>query len=530
VLIIWQIDFQFLCLPHFFRLNFLHLIKEFMKATSVICFLFIALSLKNVGQGIVIDHNCTAIEQIPASVIDDVQQGIRWQYAHTSYGHQLTCGLELLEAADPSLDVEIGLMYLPVVPGALCTYDGTEGFNAPGVCCTYIEPVGYWLGEQGQDWTRATLNNNPTLNVSAWSWCDQLDEYTEAEVQTYLDAISMFESEYPDVTFIYFTGSAHADGALGYNRHLRNDMIRNFCVTNNKVLFDFEDIDTWYNGTMNYYLYSGDTIPLHHDAFYDPDGCGHANDLCGVEKGKATWWMMARLSGWQPGSGTSYSLQLKVFLEGSLNQTTMNTDLNSNGLIPLTQPYNTSPWNYSGDEAVSVIPNASVVDWILVELRDAPNAGSATAATRIGRLAGFVLNNGSIVGTDGSSNLQFTTPVSQNLFLVIWHRNHLGIMSSSPLPLNGEIYSYNFTQHIVKSYGGSNGCKFSPLGFACMVAGDSNHDGYINLTDKTEYWADQAGNSGYLDGDYSMEGRVNNRDKNTLWLPNFIVGYHSMVP
>jgi hypothetical protein len=63
-----------------------------------------------------------------------------------------------------------------------------------------------------------------------------------------------------------------------------------------------------------------------------------------------------------------------------------------------------------------------------------------------------------------------------------------------------------------------------------MVAGDSNHDGYINLTDKTEYWADQAGNSGYLDGDYSMEGRVNNRDKNTLWLPNFIVGYHSMVP
>jgi hypothetical protein len=501
-----------------------------MKATSVICFLFIALSLKNVGQGIVIDHNCTAIEQIPASVIDDVQQDIRWQYAHTSYGHQLTCGLELLEAADPSLDVEIGLMYLPVVPGALCTYDGTEGFNAPGVCCTYIEPVGYWLGEQGQDWTRATLNNNPTLNVSAWSWCDQLDEYTEAEVQTYLDAISMFESEYPDVTFIYFTGSAHADGALGYNRHLRNDMIRNFCVTNNKVLFDFEDIDTWYNGTTNYYLYNGDTIPLQHDAFYNPDGCGHANDVCAVEKGKAAWWMMARLRGWQLGPGASYSLQLKVYLEGSMNGSSMSTTLNNNGLLPLSQPYSVSPWNYAGNESIAAIPNPSIVDWILVELRDAPNAASANEATRIERMAGFVLNNGSIVGLDGFSNLQFSTPVTQNLFVVIRHRNHLGIMSSVPLSLNGDLYSFDFTLNIFKAYGAGTGYKLYSPGLACMVAGDANNDGLLDLSDKTEAWSDQAGSYGYLHGGFSMEGRVGNKDKNSFWLPNYKHSYHSMVP
>jgi len=499
-----------------------------MRATILTYILLLLLTFNLFAQGFVIDHNCTAIDQIPSNVIDDVQQNIRWQYAHTSYGHQLTCGLELLETSDPSLDVDIGYMYLPVTTGALCTYDGTEGFNAPGLCCTYIEPVGYWLGEQGQSWTRATLDHNPTINVSAWSWCDQLDEYTEAEVQTYLDAISMFEAEYPDVTFIYFTGSAHADGAFGYNRHLRNDMIRNYCVANNKVLFDFEDIDCWYNGVMNYYILNGDTIPLQHDAFYNPDGCGHANDLCGIEKGKATWWMMAKLSGWQ---GTSSSaLNLKVFLEGSMNISTMNTYLNINGLIPLSQPYNITPWNYSGNEVVTSIPNSSVVDWILIELRDAPDAASANSSTRIGQMAGFVLSNGSVVGTDGYSNLQFSAAITQNLFIVIWHRNHLGIMSSVPLTSNGDTYSYDFTNQISKAYGGGTGYKYNFLGIACMVAADGDADGFVGLADKTDHWSEQAGNSGYLGGDYSLEGRVTNRDKNSYWLPNYNHFYHSMVP
>lgn len=502
-----------------------------MKAKTLLYILVFFVSVRFYGQAIVVDHTTTDIGQIPSGVVDDIQQNLRWQYAHTSYGHQLTCGLELLEASDPSLDVEIGYMYLPEVTDALCIYDGTEGFNAPGLCCTYIEPVGYWLGEQGQGWTRATLDHNPTINISAWSWCDQLDIYTPSQVQEYLDVISMFEAEYPDVDFIYFTGNADANGAQGYNRHMMNDMIRAYCATNNKILFDFEDLDCWYNGEFSYYLYNSDTIPLRHDAYHDPDGCGHATDLSALEKGKATWWMMARMRGWQPGgSGTTYSLQLKVFLEGSLNLTTMNTYLNDHGFLPLSQPYYTEPWNYQGNESVPAIPNSSVVDWILVELRDAPNAAAATAETRMGQMAGFVLNNGVVVGTDGSSNLQFTSPVSENLFVVIWHRNHLGIMSAAPLSLTGELYTYNFTQHIIKAYGGSNGYKFSPLGFACMVAGDANSNGVIDLTDKNTDWADQAGNSGYYHGDFTMEGRVGNLDKNFIWLPNYIHAYQTMIP
>ena len=52
------------------------------------------------------------------------------------------------------------------------------------------------------------------------------------------------ESEFPNVTFVYFTGSAEIGGDYGYNRYLRNKQIRDFCVANNKVLYDFEDLDS----------------------------------------------------------------------------------------------------------------------------------------------------------------------------------------------------------------------------------------------------------------------------------------------
>ncbi len=48
----------------------------------------------------------------------------------------------------------------------------------------------------------------------------------------------------------------------------------------------------------------------------------------------------------------------------------MNTSINDRGSIPLSQPYNTPPWNYTGDESVISIPNADVVDWLLLELRE----------------------------------------------------------------------------------------------------------------------------------------------------------------
>ncbi|MCD4735575.1 MAG: hypothetical protein K8R53_05995, partial [Bacteroidales bacterium] len=79
---------------------------------------------------------------------------------------------------------------------------------------------------------------------------------------------------------------------------------------------------------------------------------------------------------------------LKVILEGPFNGTDMNTDINS--FIPLFQPYNNPPWNYISCENVPAIPTGDIVDWILIELRDASDANSATGVTMIAQQAAFL--------------------------------------------------------------------------------------------------------------------------------------------
>lgn len=216
---------------------------------------------------------------------------------------------------------------------------------------------------------------------------------------------------------------------------------------------------------------------------------------------------------------TGISLDLLVYLEGPFGTSEMNTLLNSAGIIPLSHPYNSAPWNYSGPESVLFIPNPNVVDWVLIELRDAANAASATPATRIARQAGFLLKDGSVVGTDGSSILQFNNSFIQQLFVIVWHRNHLGIMTANGITASGGIYAYDFSTAESKVHGGSTGYKNLNGAVWGMVAGDSSRDGLINLSDKTQ-WAAFAGKRGYYDTDYNLNTQVNNPDKDEKWVPN----------
>ena len=62
------------------------------------------------------------------------------------------------------------------------------------------------------------------------------------------------------------------------------------------------------------------------------------------------------------------SVNLKTFLEEPYNGSGMNTFLNT--ILPLNQPFNVAPWNYTGTESVTTLPNPFIVDWILVELRE----------------------------------------------------------------------------------------------------------------------------------------------------------------
>ncbi|MCP5064585.1 MAG: hypothetical protein GY936_19280 [Ignavibacteriae bacterium] len=121
-------------------------------------------------------------------------------------------------------------------------------------------------------------------------------------------------------------------------------------------------------------------------------------------------------------------VDLKVFLEGPYNNPIMNTDIQPN--VPKFHPYNTAPWNYAGTESATI--TTDIVDWVLVELRT--GSTPATATTVVGRKAALLKNDGTIVDSDGITNVNFNL-ASGNYYIVIYHRNHLPVMSATAISL-----------------------------------------------------------------------------------------------
>lgn len=263
------------------------------RILSLINIFFISLPL--FSQGIIIDHKCTDISKIPDFWINQVKSLIKLHYAHTSHGSQLTKGIERL--ANPSLPVYDPRLKFKLeerkLPSSLdlCIMDGQLHES-------YVISDMYWRNG-GDSHTRKTLNTYATINVSMFSWCTEVSYYSEGYMKNeYLKIMSRLEQDYPNVTFIYMTGNAQKTGELGYNRHLRNEQIREYCRKNNKVLFDFGDLDTWYNGEQSTYDYNGQKIPKEHP-YYKGNECMHTTFESCENKGRALWWLLARIVGWK---------------------------------------------------------------------------------------------------------------------------------------------------------------------------------------------------------------------------------------
>jgi hypothetical protein len=217
------------------------------------------------------------------------------------------------------------------------------------------------------------------------------------------------------------------------------------------------------------------------------------------------------------------SVGIKVYLEGAYNGMEMTTNLNAAGLLPLNQPYNADPtakWYYTGAESVPVIPNADITDWLLVELRDAPSATLATGSTIVERKAAFLKKDGSVVSLDGVSPLQVNGVFVNQPFIVVWHRNHLGVLSANPLvPTGVNQYSYDFTTGAGQAYGGVSGHKDMGSGTFGMFSADAEPDGQVDALDYL-IWRNSSGTSGYQPADFNLDIQVDNKDKNDQWVPN----------
>lgn len=137
----------------------------------------------------------------------------------------------------------------------------------------------------------------------------------------------------------------------------------------------------------------------------------------------------------------SIRLQPRVYLQGALYNvflpdTLMRDDLRVKGLLPLSSPYpalgmpevtSTGPTTAG---VLSVTGRNAIVDWVYVELRDQANPQQVLDSR-----SALLQRDGDIVDVDGVSPVTFTSTQPNSYFVAIKHRNHLGVMSRTALPL-----------------------------------------------------------------------------------------------
>ncbi len=219
------------------------------------------------------------------------------------------------------------------------------------------------------------------------------------------------------------------------------------------------------------------------------------------------------------------TLQLKVLLEGPYRTNTglMITMLNQRGLLPgqtpvgssaITtppgQPYAGSPWSYAGTESLSSY-QTNVVDWILVSLRQGSPLVQNTA-----------FKTAALVRSDGVVIMVAPPPVlvaNQSYYIVIEHRNHLGILSHMPVSVQNGVLSYDFTTQ--NSYTATSPVSIGQKQIGTVFAMHScdgnknlaNQDFVVNVNDYS-LWLDNNGRFDlYSPADFNMDAQISASDK-----------------
>ncbi len=214
-------------------------------------------------------------------------------------------------------------------------------------------------------------------------------------------------------------------------------------------------------------------------------------------------------------------LELKVILEGAYEQNLsgMKTDLLFYNLIPLNQPYNAAPYNYSGTETVSGAFPTNAVDWVLVEIRyGTPNLTGSYGTVLVESKAGLLLSDGSLVGADGISDLTFNNLSSgTDYHILVRHRNHLDVISSSPITAAAQMF-YDFTQNQNSAFA-SQQLKNIDTGLYGMYAGDFISDASIQVTDYDFWKLSPSTLYTYSQRDGNMDGVVQTTDYD-VWYDN----------
>ncbi len=281
---------------------------------------------------------------------------------------------------------------------------------------------------------------------------------------------------------------------------------------------------------------------------------GHAQDIGpagtlvtgghGSDQQAMLSWSVGQISGTSMTSGSELltlgiqqpgivllPINIKAFLDGPFDPLggNMSDQLRSASLIPSAEPFTALGFQHAGsgggEQAVGGAfnnnGNDAVVDWVLIELRDASDP-IKVVSTR----SAFVQRDGDVVDVDGISVVQMTA-LPGNYHVAVRHRNHLPVMTALPVPLTMTALPIDLTDGSVATYG--TDAQRSTGGIHRLWAGDVTGDHvvkYVNTGNDRDPILVAIGGVlptataiGYLPTDVNMDGVVkytgpaNDRDR-----------------
>jgi hypothetical protein len=321
----------------------------------IISILLLAQSVMMLNGQIIADHHAVdEFENIPAEYIAEVKK-MMVAFPGESHSAAMRTGLELLEELDPTYACNVG-------EGEAYTdqYLRVENYGWIGelewfTWFAYDEPdrpypverefkylmerykdAGHPITALGFTWCydmtlgegNETAEVDPVYGVHWYgasdggpdgnkAWGLDADDYAitgnRVSLQTYFDTmedyIAHVKANNLGTKMIFTTGTVDPDGQWfgegAIQGHIKHEAIRDYVKADpSLILFDYADILCYDDdGTMNTLTWNGHTVPAITLKNNLPQYDGHISKAGAIRLAKAQWWLLARIAGWNSGSG-----------------------------------------------------------------------------------------------------------------------------------------------------------------------------------------------------------------------------------